>query len=588
MSSRRYGWLFGALLLAGTVAADPPPLMPSAGQKVEDAKPTADAALAPTDPAADAKQVVLSYAKYKELLDEIARLKAKAKPAPPAKCRLQKGRVEGGLVFFTAQFEFHAERPDAVFALACGQAKALSAQQQDGRTPLLSSDADGFQVQVEKPGDYQVSLDLSLPLSQRPGGKGLQLDLPRAVVTTLENMELPADARTPRLGGKELSDTSLTFKNGHLDGPLGPADKLDLSWQGAPPPGVGPLQTARGRVQVRIQDGWISTEAELLLHAQGGPVGQWVLSVPAGAEVKAAAADQPRVQSISRADEPGGARYTVLLKEPGDDDLILTVTVRAPLPDGKRAAVGPFVVRGASRQDGVVLIGAPAQDARLVFHPQPELVPRDLTDDERRADPTLAAAYEYGAVPSNLPWLEVEAGSAHGTIKTQVGYALALGRTGEGGAMEWQVTTTLTASPLFQTTVDHIDLQLPPDCEFVSSPPPDEVLRVDWDKDARVVHVKLADKPTGPFTVPVKARYTKPVVGPVGQGVSLPLPRPLDTRDGGGRIDVAVPDEVELLPPQGRNRRQKRPTNSAGPSPAFRKRSSSPGSPIIPKRTPLR
>lgn len=550
MSCRRYGWLFGALLLAGTVAADPP-LMPPAGQKAEDAKTTADAALAPTDPTADAKQVVLSYAKYKELLDEIARLKAKVKPIPPAKCRLFNGRVEGGLVFFTAEFGFHAERPDAVFALACGQAKALSAQQQpDGRTPLISSDQDGFQVQVEKPGDYQVSLDLSLPLSQRPGGKGLQLDLPRAVVTKLE-MDLPADARAPRLGGKELSDTSLTFKNGHLDGPLGPADKLDLSWQGAPPPGVGPLQTARGRVQVRIQDGWISTEAELLLHAQGGPVNQWVLNVPAGAEVKAAAADQPRVQSINRADERGGARYTVVLKEPSDDDLTLTATVRAPLPDGKRAAVGPFVVRGASRQYGVVLIGAPAQDARLVFHPQPELVPRDLSDDERRADPTLTAAYDYGAVPSNLPWLEVEAGSAHGTIKTQVAYALALGRTGEGGAMEWQVTTTLTASPLFQTTVDHIDLQLPPDCEFVSSPPPDEVLSVDWDKDARVVHVKLADKPTGPFTVPIRARYTKPVVGPVGQAVSLPLPRPLDTRDGGGRIDVTVPDEVELLPPQG-------------------------------------
>ena len=231
MSSRRYGWLFGALLLAGTVAADPP-LMPPAGQKAEDAKTTADAALAPTDSTADAKQVVLSYAKYKELLDEIARLKAKVKPIPPAKCRLFNGRVEGGLVFFTAEFGFHAERPDAVFALACGQAKALSAQQQpDGRTPLISSDQDGFQVQVEKPGDYQVSLDLSLPLSQRPGGKGLQLDLPRTVVTKLE-MDLPADARAPRLGGKELSDTSLTFKNGHLDGPLGPADKLDLSWQG--------------------------------------------------------------------------------------------------------------------------------------------------------------------------------------------------------------------------------------------------------------------------------------------------------------------------------------------------------------------
>ena len=567
MTSWRYGCWLAALLLAGTIAAvraadspadkkaAPPdqPLMPPAGQKAGDWKLPSDAVIVFADQAADAlgvtaKQVVLSYAKYKELLDEIARLKAKAKPAPPAKCRLLKGRVEGGVVLFTAQFEFHADRPDAAFALACGQAKALGAQQQpDGRTPLLSSDPDGFLVQVDKPGDYQVSLDLSLPLSQRPGGRGLELDLPRAVVTTLE-MDLPADARSPRLAGKELTESSLTFKNGRLEGPLGPADKLDLSWQGAPPPGVGPLQTVRGRVKVSVQDGWVATEAELLLRTQGGPVGQWVLSAPPGAEVKAALpADQPRVKAVNRADEAGGARYTVVLNEPSDDDLTLIVTVRAPLTDGKRAPVGPFVVRGASRQSGAVLVSAPAQDARLVFHPQPELTPRDVTDEERRADPTLTAAYDYSTTLPNLPWLEVEAGSARGVIKTQVVYALAMVRTGPAGALEWQVTATLTASPLFQTSVDHLNIQLPADCEYLSSSLPDQVLSADWDKDSRVVHIKLADKLTGPVTVPVKARYVKPVVASVGQRVSLPLPWALDNpRDGGGRVDVTVPDEVEL------------------------------------------
>ena len=530
----------------GIASADQPPLMPPAGPKAGDAKPPADAAPSPTRPPDAGKPVVLSYAKYKELLDEIARLKAKSKPAPPAKCRLLKGRVEGGLVFFTAQFEFHADRPDAAFALACGQAKALGAQQQDGRTPLLSSDQDGFVVQVDKPGDYQVSLDLSLPLSQRPGGRGLELDLPRAVVTTLE-MDLPADARSPRLGGKELTESSLTFKNGRLEGPLGPADKLDLSWQGAPPPGVGPLLTARGRVKVSIQDGRVATEAELLLRTQGGPASQWVLSAPPGAEVKAAPGDQQRVKVVNRADEAGGARYTVVLNEPSDDDLNLIATVRTPLTGGKRAPVGPFLVRGASRQSGVVVVSAPGQDARLVFHPQPELTPRDVTDEERRADPTLTAAYDYNSPLANLPWLEVEAGSARGAIKTQVVYALAMVRTGPAGALEWQVTATLTASPLFQTSVDHLNVQLPADCDYLPSNLPDQVLSADWDKDSRVVHIKLADMLTGPVTVPVKARYTKPIVASVGQRVSLPLPWALDNpRDGGGRIDVTVPDEVEL------------------------------------------
>ena len=149
---------------------------------------------------------------------------------------------------------------------------------------------------------------------------------------------------------------------------------------------------------------------------------------------------------------------------------------------------------------------------------------------------------------------------AHGAIKTQMAYTLALAAPGLAGAQEWQVTATITASPLFQTSVDHLNVQLPLDCEYLPSTIPDQVLNADWDKDSRVVRIKLADKLTGPVTVPVKARYTKPVVGSVGQAASLPLPWPLDNpRDGGGRIDVTVPNEVELLGPRMWNRTSRGP-----------------------------
>src|SRR5207302_1669751 len=159
--------------------------------------------------------------------------------------------------------------------------------------------------------------------------------------------------------GKDLSETSLTLENGQLKGPIGAADKLDLTWQGPPPVGVGPLQTARARVTVRVEDDWMHTDAELVLHAQGGPVKSWVVVVPPGAD----------------------------------------------------------------------------------------LTPRELTEDERRADPKLSAAYEFGVAPATGPWLEVEPALAHAAVKTQAGYVLALGHTGPGGALEWQATTTLTLTP---------------------------------------------------------------------------------------------------------------------------------------------
>ena len=350
MSCRRYGWLFGALLLAGTVAADPPPRMPPAGQKVDDAKTPADPAVGSTDPAADAKEVVLSYAKYKELLDEIARLKAKAKPAPPAKCQL-KGRVEGGLAFFTAQFEFHAERPDAVFALACGQAKALSASSRTAgrrcsprirtaswsrsKTGRLSGEPRSVAAAVPTAGRQGAGTRFAAsgghhagngPAGRRPLAPSRRQGVDRDLVD-LQKRPAGRPARSRRQARPELAGRATARRRPASDGARA-ASRSASRTAGSPP------------------------KPSCCCTRKGGPVGQWVLSVPAGAEVKAAAADQPRVQSISRADEAGAARYTVVLKEPerrrpdphGHDS--------RPLTDGKRAPVGPFVVRGRAGSPG--------------------------------------------------------------------------------------------------------------------------------------------------------------------------------------------------------------------------------------------
>jgi hypothetical protein len=543
MSFGRCGLLFGVLLLAGAASVLPardaaagapePPLMPPAGKKVDPGKLPGDGL------------IEITPEKLQELLDEIARLKGKLK-TPPAKCYLLNGRVEDGFALFKVDFVFHAERPDAVIALACGQAKVKAAQQQDGRTPILTADADGFLVQVEKPGDYTVTLDVSLALTQRAGGgRGFELDLPRAVVTRLE-MDLPADARAPHVNGKDLSETSLTLKNNRLEGPLGPESKLEVTWQGTPPVGVAPLLTARARVVVRIEDGAWTTTADLILHAQGGPVKQWVVVTPPGFEVKPSPADQQRVQSVNRADVPGAVQYTVQLKDPSDADLTLTATaLRAPLTAGKRALVGPFLVRGASRQSGMVLVSAAGVNAGLVLHPHADLSARDLTDDERRADPRLTAAYEYGVAPSSQPWLEVEAGSTSGSLKTRTVYTFTLGRIG-AGPPEWRLTADFTVSP----AVDRLDVQLPSSFELLSAAP-DEVEKVEPNKD-RVAHIKLAKDSAGSSRGSIKGRYTAtPPAAVPGKpaSLSLSLPRPLATRDANPQIDVNAPEDVELAAP---------------------------------------
>ena len=380
MSSWRCGFLFGALLLAtvptlrareaASAAPDAPPLMPPAGVKLDPAKLPGDAT------------IVLTPKELQDLLDK-ARREGRTKLAP-TECRLGQGRIEGGFVLFEAGFDFHAEQKDAVFALACRQAKVTAVTKDKGdRTPILSGDADGYYVQVEQPGDCTVTLSLSVPLSPRPGGgRGFEIDLPRAVVTTID-LALPPDARAVRINGKDAADAALTLKERRqenppgpvekllLAGPLGILDKLDLSWQGPVPAGAPPLRTARCRTTVRVEGGSMTTQADLVLHAEGEPPAEWTVVVPRGFEVKAYPADQPRIKSLTKADDPAGLAWTVVLKTPSADDLTLTATgPAATLAPGQRASVGPFLVRGASRQSGAVLVSAAGPDARPILHPQ--------------------------------------------------------------------------------------------------------------------------------------------------------------------------------------------------------------------------
>ena len=93
--------------------------MPPAGIKLDPSKLPGDST------------IVLTPEELQKLLDK-ARLEGRTK-LPPTECRLHKGEVKGGFVFFEAEFDFHADRSEAVFSLACGQAK-VTAREQTGRT----------------------------------------------------------------------------------------------------------------------------------------------------------------------------------------------------------------------------------------------------------------------------------------------------------------------------------------------------------------------------------------------------------------------------------------------------------------------
>jgi hypothetical protein len=501
--------------------------------------------------------VVLSAKKYQELLDENARLReqlAPKKPLSPSRCVLR-GKVEGNVALLTAQFDFVTEKPDTLVALACGQGLATAAAL-DGRTPLFKPDGadpatDGFVVQVDKPGEHQLTLDLVVRLNGRGAGQGIELSLPRAAVTTLE-LELPPGVKDVRVGGKPWAETLVTLAGNRLSGGLGSADKLDLGWKGARATPGTPLLAAEGRVVVRLDARGLDAAAELTLHAEAGQVAVWRLLVPRGAEVRLAPEDEDRLaKPIETADQPAGSLRTLHLREAGSDPLKVVVTVHSAAPKpGDRLGVGPFAVPGAARLAGTILVSNALADLHLDYLPRAGVERRPLTDDERRADPALVAAFRYGGVilpdaPARPePLLEMTAEPVHGQIKARVSHLLSLRPTAGGGPLAWHSTTTIVATPRW-ADVEQFKVQLPPGWEPTEDLGP---LSVDGQ---RVVTLKLprapGDPPLRPVTLTLEGRYTDK---PKGTGTAtLALPRPLGTDDQGGEVAVQVGRDLELAQP---------------------------------------
>lgn len=532
----------------------------------------ADAILVIVEQAADAfkmvpRAIVLKADKYQELLDELARLRAQLradKPAPPSKCFL-KGKVEGNLLTMQAQFDFVTERPQVVIRLGCLQAEATEVVLDDGRKPLLRRDADGFAVLIEKPGEHKLTLDLALALTARGGGRGVELDLPRAAITRLE-LELPAGSKDLRRAGKPLADPLLEFKGNQLIGSLpGPADRLDLAWSSPSAVAGAGVLTAQGRVLVRVEERQTAYEVELLLQLQGGQSNAWKVLVPPGADVKLPPGEEGRLAGID-ADEKTYGRVavvrTIRLKEPAAALKVL-IALRGPLPrPGAPVAVGPFAALGATRQEGTLLIGSAMPGLRLDFQRRGEVAPRELRREEQQNDPALVAAFHYWGVPlsdkpsaatgpGSLSLLDVEAEPVRGLIEARVGHTLQVVRDGSG-ARRWRIKTRVEATPV-RTGVDQVRVQLPPGFRYAADVgPPDPAVRAaDLDEKTNVLTFRLNGAAPKAFALNLEGDYPEAVVE-AGKA-TLALPRPLDTRDLGGQVAVGAPDDLELLPAEAGN-----------------------------------
>lgn len=526
----------------------------------------------------------LELQKLQDRIEQLQRQVRNAKPDAPSVCRL-KGHIEGDLAKIHAQFEFRTDRPKCRVNLGCRRAWPTAATL-DGQAPAAEFRDDGFIIQVDSPGAHQATLDLSLPIVSRRGLKGadrgLDLDLPRAAISVLEQFDFPAGASEIHCGSRPIQPKTANPQLVRIEAvPLSSIDHLELAWRGLAAEGAKgrPVLKATGKINVHVNEAHLTTDVDLTLQVLRGETQQWRIHFPLAADasldVKLQPQDEARVLRIDKVPDKYGLTLDIHLKEPSADLMHVALAIRQTRA-ANTAPVGPFTVLEALTQKGEIVIHAP-DELRPYYQVGDGVSQRDVNEDERREK--VVAAFTYFNLPAppeppqpipGLVTLKVE--TVKGAVETRVAQVLRLVQ-GEGEELtRWQLTTKIEVTP-FRTPVDRLEITVPPGYEYdkeVGATPSEIVEDVVIDSQAHTGQIKLAQKQSRPFSVTLTGSYAvhsgrqeavlelpRPLAWSLDRGVrpeqelpptaQQPAPTSHPVLDRGGQVAVSLPEGVELV-----------------------------------------
>lgn len=393
------------------------------------------------------RAVVLTPEEYQSLLERVRALEKKLKQTRKLthSCKLV-GKLDGEFVALRAEFTFSTELPRTTVLLGLQGAHLIDEGELDREPAALEFTAeDGFHVRVDKPGNHHLVVNLRAPVERKKaaGGaeRGFKIELPGAAVTSLA-LELPGRVRELRWNGNLEKDR--VGGRWYL-GDLGRAKSLGIAWRDSVTlPGNGPLASAEGLVNVRLDETHVLLKADLTLEDLRGQTKEWRLHLPAAAKI-----DEVRHPAGAGYElvPPDGKRpyYILRLDEASAEPWRVTVLVRQPRPaPGTRLAVGPFYVVGAYRQQGKITIQASAEalrGQRLAYHHTGDVFQRDPPRGPGTSD--VEAVFHYWSLPApngkgpRVP-LELELRAEKGQVETRLAHTLKLHRSADG----WEIALT--------------------------------------------------------------------------------------------------------------------------------------------------
>jgi hypothetical protein len=526
--------------------------------------------------------VLLTPQEYKTLVEQseqLKKLKAGPRPQSPSVCQIR-GRVEArgerSVAALTLTYSFRTTLPRTLVVLGCQQAFPLAARLGTEKLPpVLTTGEDGLTVLVERPGDHTLTLEIEVPVTMRGMGRelGYELSLPRAAITTLA-VDPPASVKRVTVGVRTAADrpgelTQTTGEPAVVAGrtekpvPLGPVETLLVSWETPATQSAGPDATtaAEHEIVVRVDETQIETTSKIRLR---GPVREWVLALPAGADV-AAARVSPTVPRepptlVEPAFGPGSSSPTLVRPTdpsrsiwhfrppdgPGPDWELTVTTRQARTKPGETSHqgpyhVGPFAVQNAARQTGTIRVYATPTVKLRDFRTGPEVRRPDVPPVEE----SLVALFRFSTTadraskPATTPLLSFEARQVPGFVRVQPNYEVL--RT-EGGC---RLQLTARVTPI-RTELEQVVIEIPPGWEGVEAGPAelvDEVQVLKQSGSSRRLAIGLLTPQKTPFDLTLTAAYVLPAGA---REASLALPRFPGATESGSRVVATAPEPFEV------------------------------------------
>ena len=503
------------------------------------------------------KMVVLPPEKYQELLDELLKLKeqqGEIKPIPPSSV-LVSGKVDASLAKLKVRFSFQTEKPGMNILLGCALGQASSAMM-DGKIPLLKKSIEGFVVFVETPGAHDLDLELLVTVKNLGENQSFELDMPGAAITQLE-LDMPSGTINPKIISKTNQETLAFFKGNRLSATLGPLTMIQTVWKSSQRDSQPKALTSETNILVRMDDKILNARAEIKIGALGGRLDVLDLVVPLGSEVRPfSPADEARILSIEKIDQQFASNRKIKLKDSSSESLKLVVESQASIPsNGGQLPVGPYLLTGAIRQTGVILLSNQGNDLKVSNQPRGEISSQEVSAQDKQRDTNIFASFRYWNHPvhekpgsltgaNSLSLLDLQLDLIRGVLELKTVHTVRLARK-ENNQWYWNITTSFDCTPV-RTGSDKVEIRIPAGMIYdeTKGPIPANIIRdVAMDVKAGKLVVQFAQELLNPFQFSLD--FHEAFTPEETSRISLPFP--MQVRDRGGQISLVTPDDFHLL-----------------------------------------